>query len=313
LTDVDVFLSSTIAGGGGNDTIQFSASGDVAYTYIAGDTQNTTSQYDGNDWISGNIGDSASSNSVVGGAGNDTIFWSGSQDAGSNVYQLNAGDDSIRINLLSASTIQAGAGNDTVNILTSMLGGSLVLLGGGDDHIIASAGLNIDSGNSFNGTVFGGAGADTFFSASVVSGGTVGITFGYDALTESTLFATDSVAVAFASGATDYKFNYTQGGLTLGTFSAAGVTGTNGVVTFTSNFDTNLTARVSAINSAMTTQNAVATFRDADGKHYLFVQGGASTLTDDNFIAVGRDNANTAATIQLGGGKLVTLTLPTDL
>ena len=83
------------------------------------------------------------------------------------------------------------------------------------------------------------------------------------------------MAVDFTNSGT-YSFDY-RPGATRATFSAAGVTATNGVVTFSSNYATDLTARASAVASNSSDGNAAA-FLDGDGNAYLFVKGSSDNL-----------------------------------
>jgi len=299
---------NTIAGGGGNDTIVFSAAGTFIASQIHGDTFAQSSIYDGNDYISGSIAGAFSSNTIGGGLGNDTIYFSGGDDAGNNLYALNGGNDSLTLaGTVSASSIQAGAGQDTVTVLSSFKGGSIAWLGGDADVFTLSAAAVVDSG--YAGTVFGGAGGDELLSAAAHSGGTIGITFGYSANTDSTLSAYDTIALNYVSGGGTFVFNMVQGGINNASFSGNGVTGTNGVATFTSTFSTDLTARVEALNSSVSAGGAV-TFRGGTGLNYLFVQGGTSSLADDLLVQVGGNAKNSAAqSLTVAGGKNISLTL----
>jgi len=309
-TRISSISSTTIGGGGGNDTIVFQAGGTVHGSQINGDTFAVASIYDGSDYISGSVAGAFSSNTIAGGGGNDTVIFSGGNDAGNNLYALNAGDDSLTLNgTISASTIQAGAGNDTITVLSGFKGGAVAYLGGNADIFVASANEVIDSG-TFAGTVFGGAGGDELLSGAKHSGGTIGITFGYSAFTDSTLSAYDTIKVNYVSGGGSFVFNMTQGGISQGSFSGSGVTGTDGIATFSSTFSTDLTARVEALDTSLTTQGAAVTFRGGTGLNYLFVQGGSTGISDDLLVQIGGDAKDSAAqSLTVAGSKNITVTL----
>ena len=296
---VDIFSGSTIAGGGGNDTIYVDASG-ISITLLAGDVFNTSDAvYDGSDNITIDV-ISGSSISVQGGGGNDSIVFSAL--GGTNYLAGNLGNDTISVkDTFSASTVYGGAGNDSILISAGFIGGSLVF-GGGDKDTINFAGGNLDSGVSFAGTVFGGLGADRFVASGAVSGGgTLGVTFGYSAYADSTISAMDSIAIGTAATGV-YVLDFVPAGLSLGSFSGSLATGSNGVVTFTSTMDSDVTSRYNVINADMTTLGATVTFKDGAGVNYVFIQGGTS---DDLITQVGQTASG--ATISLNGGKLITI------
>ena len=139
----------------------------------------------------------------------------------------------------------------------------------------------IDFGST---TLYGGAGADYLLgsAANFSAGDTSEITVLYQANSESTISAYDTIAVnATDDDSATYVFRY-EPGATRASFSAAGVTATNGVVTFSSTFATDVTARVAAIASNTSDGNAAA-FQDNAGKAYLFVNGSS----DDLVVQVG--------------------------
>jgi Ca2+-binding RTX toxin-like protein len=277
---------TTIAAGGGNDRLTLSADASGSNLLILGDAFNSLNVDDGDDIITGDFAAAYSGVTVQGMGGNDSITILGSQsnDGGNNVYQLNTGNDSIFLSALSASTIEAGAGNDTISVGATTKDGSLIMGGGGADEIIISG----ISGSLVAGTIFGGAGADVIGTGISGAGGTLGAQFGYSAFSDSTLSAMDTIAVAGGSGT--YNFRYTPGGLTRASdTSNSTLSGANGVFNFTSTFSTDLTARVEAIDSLVTTANAVAVFSDSSSKSYLFIQGG--TGNDDLLVQAGSDAA----------------------
>ena len=292
---------STIAGGGGNDALNISATTGNTML-IAGDVFNVSdSIYDGNDTIQIGFA-TASSISVQGGGGNDSIVFSAL--GGTNYLAGNLGNDTIFIQTgFSASTVYGGAGNDSILISGGFVGGSLIF-GGGDKDTINFAGGDLASGAIFAGTVFGGLGADKFqASASAPSaGGTLGVTFGYSAYADSTISAMDSIAIGTTAASAVYVLDFVPAGLSLGSFSGSLATGSNGVVTFTSTMDTDVTSRYNVINADMTTLGATVTFKDGAGVNYVFIQGGTS---DDLITQVGQTASG--ATISLGGGKLITI------
>ena len=297
---VDIFSGSTIAGGGGNDTIYVDASG-ISKTLLAGDVFNTSDAvYDGSDNITIDV-ISGSSISVQGGGGNDSIVFSGL--GGTNYLAGNLGNDTIWVkDTFSASTVYGGAGNDSILISGAFIGGSLVF-GGGDKDTINFAGGNPDSVASFAGTVFGGLGADKFAASGAVSGGgTLGVTFGYSAYADSTISAMDSIAIGTTGASAVYVLDFVPAGLSLGSFSGSLATGSNGVVTFTSTMDSDVTSRYNVINADMTTLGSTVTFKDGAGVNYVFIQGGTS---DDLITQVGQTASG--ATISLNGGKLITI------
>ena len=79
------------------------------------------------------------------------------------------------------------------------------------------------------------------------------------------------------------------------------MTATNGVVTFSSTFATDVTARVAAIASNTSDGNAAA-FQDHAGNAYLFVKGSS----DDLVVQVGSAVASGAAGV---GGGIAGLTI----
>ena len=104
------------------------------------------------------------------------------------------------------------------------------------------------------------------------------LTLGYATATDSTITAFDTVAVGIAAAESgDYKFQYAPGGAVGASFSGVGVTSTNGVITFTSTYNNDVTARYSAVAANASTGDA-AVFIDGSGINYLFVKGASDNL-----------------------------------
>jgi len=304
--DTDGIASAvSVYGGGGNDIITFTASGGNLLS-IAGDSFNASdATFDGNDTITVSFA-SGSASQVQGGGGNDSIILSGT-DGGNNLIAGNLGNDTIFITnaLFSASTIAGGAGNDSIRISGGILGGSFIF-GGGDKDTIDFGGDAFSGALVTNTTVYGGAGADLFIGTGLGSG-TIGATFGYSSFADSTISAMDSISIGGSAQSGVYLLNYDPAGLALGSFSASNgaATGTNGVVVFTSTFDTDLTSRVALIDANMTSTGATVTFIANTNQNFVFIQGG----TTDLVARIGTANTALDAGITVAGGKLITLTL----
>ena len=140
-----------------------------------------------------------SANTIYGGAGNDTIHIQNVTGvSNNNVYYLNAGDDIFSARNLSADSLYGGAGNDSIVIGGANTGDSefelsFVKGGGGNDTIQLTT--NAQTGTAVGGsTVVGGLGTD-IFTASAVAGttATLGVTFQYDSLLDSTISNLDVV------------------------------------------------------------------------------------------------------------------------
>ena len=299
----DIISGSTIAGGGSNDTLIVSGSG-ASKTLFAGDVFNVSdSVYDGADVMQ--IGFvSASAISVQGGGGNDSILFSAL--GAKNYIAGNLGNDTIWMQTaVSASTVYGGAGNDSI-LLSGGLLGNTYIFGGGDKDTINFAG-EVGSGDLYaSTTVYGGLGADKFVASAVKPNTTIGVTFGYSAYADSTISAMDSIAFGSTGDSAAYVLDFAPAGLALGSFSgsqAAIATGTNGIVTFTSTFDSDVTARYNVINTDMTTAGATVIFKDGAGVNYLFIQGGTS---DDLISQVGLTASGVAA-ISIIGQRQITI------
>jgi len=153
--------------------------------------------------------------------------------------------------------------------------------------------------------VYGGDGADYISGTIGSAGATIGITFAYSAFSDSTLSAMDTIAIGTGAATGTYVQSYAPGGLVLASFSATDVgTATNGVVVFTGTFNDDLTSRVAALNSAITTTGAVAFFNGSGNtRTYMFIQGGST----DTVVQVGLTSSAVAAgSVTLAGGRTVT-------
>ena len=270
-------VTSTIAGGKGNDTIIISAS--TAELSVFGlDRANATNiDGDGNDSIYFAGGDVFTGNTIYGGGGNDTVTFS-AEVMSASVVSLNKGADVFSGEegvIVRDSTIGMGADNDSFVIDESgSILSSRINLGKGTDTI--NFGGDDVGSSTYAATVYGGAGADLLLqSASAEAGDTFGVQLGYAANSESTLSAFDTIDMNVnATGV--YQFRYDPGA-TVGSFAGDGVTGTNGIVTFSSTFTNGVTARAEAVASNLSDGEAVA-FLDEDSKAYFFVKGASDNL-----------------------------------
>ena len=137
-------------------------------------------------------------------------------------------------------------------------------------------GASIGSGSDFNATLYGGAGADILLgSAASDAADTIQIQLGYTDNSESTISAFDTVDFNVNVSGT-YQFRMDDA-TTIATFEGSGLTGTNGVVTFSSTFANGVTARAEAIASN-TSNGVAAAFMDEDSKVYFFVKGASDNL-----------------------------------
>jgi hypothetical protein len=305
------FTTSTIAGGKGNDTIILQG---VTNTnvMIGGDRANNDNQTaDGNDSIF--LNGTTLSAIVYGGGGNDTLTWSG-VGGSANVVSLNAGNDAFTAQLGSLfldGTLGFGEGNDILDFADSArIVSSTINLGNGKDSTYF-ADFDLGSGNLANTTLNGGAGNDLLLASGTLSAGaTVAPVIGYNANSESTISAFDTVALAIAAGRSGtYAFRYEVGGASLASFSATDgkLTGSNGLVTFTSNFASDVTSRAEAVAANTTTGNT-SVFLDGSGITYMFVKGSSDNLIVQVGTAAVSGGLNDAV-LSIGAGKNITLNL----
>ena len=301
--------TATIAGGKGNDTIQINSTTNTNLVVGGDRAGNVNTDGDGNDSIT--INSTVTGSTVYGGAGNDSITWSGV--AGSaNLISLNKGNDVFTANDkadINDSTISLGAGNDLFRSQgTAKIDSATINLGKGADTFSLSS-IDVSTGSFAGSTINGGAGADFVLgSASIANGDTVAFTLGYATATDSTITAFDTVAVGIAAAESgDYKFQYAPGGAVGASFSGVGVTSTNGVITFTSTYTNDVTARYSAVAANASTGDA-AVFIDGSGVNYLFVKGASDNLVVQVGTASVSGGLNDAG-LSIAAGKTITLSL----
>ena len=274
-------LSSTLAGGKGNDTISLTAT-TVSDVIIGGDRGNATNiDGDGNDSIRFDVGgQNFTGSTIYGGGGNDTITFVAAGMTAS-VVSLNKGKDifSAEENLIiKDSTIGMGADNDEFHLVDSgAILSSRINLGKGADTT-DFGGASIGSGSDFNATLYGGAGADVLLgSAAADVSDTIQIQVGYTDNSESTISAFDTIDFNVNASGT-YQFRYDPGA-TIASFEGSnGLSGTNGVVTFSSTFANDaVTARAEALATNLSNGEAAA-FMDDASKVYFFVKGASDNL-----------------------------------
>ena len=115
----------------------------------------------------------------------------------------------------------------------------------------------------------------------------------------------DTIAIGGAAQSGTYVFEALPGGLSVGTFSGANASGTNGVVTFTAGYDTNVTARADYLASVNSTTGTTLIFKDGSNVDYLFIQGG----DDQTVIQMGTAGTSTMGTVSVAGSNVVTVTV----
>lgn len=147
-----------VNGTSGNDALSGGGEADTISGLAGNDVLNGNG---GNDRLDGGTG----SNLLNGGAGNDTLVYSAAPQSGGRISCI--------------ESIDAGAGNDIVDLTSSRYGyGNVRIDGGsGNDVLWASGGNDTLIGGSGNDQLHGGAGNDLFIFASggghdVVRGGT---------------------------------------------------------------------------------------------------------------------------------------------
>jgi len=300
--------SVTLNGGAGSDVINVSNEAKLEYFSIASDKNNTV---EGNDTI--NISGSAMSGStIIGGGGNDSIVFTAMDAAISSVVQAGKGNDFIQIATglvdFKDATIKGGAGNDSIAFNDqdeNFLNSGFIFGGAGNDTINALATLTLDSAGIAATTIEGGAGADLLSVSGVGRGGSA--TFLYSSLSESTSGTMDTIifhanaalgsAGAIASGAINFKLSES---VTLANGSGdatTGVTAQSGLAVFDNSLiDAELEDRVATLDAAFTTTGTVAVFTVDGTNQFVFVQGGST----DGVIKLGVDSALMSAG-QFGG------------
>ena len=312
--------NSTLAGGKGNDIISLSfktTSRTMSGNTFAGDrANNVVLDADGNDsiYIAITAGSTLASGTIYGGGGNDSIQIAGSGVSNALFVQTNAGADvftAISAGDIKSSFIGMGAAGDIVDFAKSAdILNSDIHLGKGADSIYFN-GADMASGASFSGTtIYGGAGADLLASEGIVATNkTVVTTFEYNAASDSTIDAFDTIAVMSTGGSASYSLLYNVGGVSQAVFSSVGATATNGLVAFSSTFDNAVTARVSKLASNTVVGDA-AVFYDGAGVAYLFVNGSTDDLVVQIGSTAGDSGQQTDSTLTINNdGKNMTINL----
>jgi hypothetical protein len=304
--------ASTIQGGGGNDfisgTISGAAFGDVV---IAGDTELTQGEFDGNDTIVIASGASFINGLIQGNGGNDSIDFGG---LGQGVtVGGNAGNDTVSISAATnALRTQVNMGGGVDFISATLSGGNQDLSlngGGGNDTIFVSA-----SGATLSAFIFGDDGADVINlggSAAETTG--IGVFVGYNAASESNLSAFDTFSArGFTGSGWTISENYING--TFAATSNSTITvGNSGAAVFTATYALGVQARVEGLNSILTTSGAVAYFADGLGSQYVFVQGGNASSTSDDLLVKNGTGTISGLTLAARGAGLIGSTIGVEI
>jgi len=311
---VNAFTTSTVAGGKGNDTIEFISigNGSAVGAVIAGDrNENSNASTDGEDLITV-AGNGIASSTIYGGGGNDSISFQATGGSG-NFISMNAGNDvftATNDSVLQSSTIGLGAGNDSFGVdASAQILSSTINLGKGNDSIYISA--NLGSGDQFSATTLdGGAGADYLLgSAAIENNDTALIVLEYNTSTDSVISAYDTVAASVTAAVSGfYKFNWVPANASQAVFSASDVTASAGRVVFTSTYSTDVTSRVSALDTNITTNGGAAVFVDGSNNAFLFVKGSDTNLVVKVGSASVSGGINDAA-LTISQSKDITLNL----
>ena len=302
-----ILTASTVAGGGGDDTVRIAGTAETNKSLILGDAFNSVTTFDGDDLIDITLsGVDASSNTIQGAAGADTISLESTTAAEtnftSNLVHLGQGNDifSAGTSDFIDTTVQGGAGDDSVYFLSASLSSKIVLGGGNDLLDLNAANVVAMAAGS---TVIGGQGADLFTAA---AGGNAnqGVRFQYSA-GDSTLSAMDTIAIGGGSN-TQFQFHYEPGSVQLANFATASTnstaiaSATNGVVEFVTDAPASLTARVEFLNQQVTTVGNVAIFNNENNNiSYLFIQGGSV----DTVAQIGTAGTVSGATLAVAGNN----------
>ena len=301
--DFVTISTSTIAGGKGNDVITMSAT-TMDKVVIGLDRANASNtDGDGNDSFNFYGGTTFTGSTIYGGGGNDSVTYSANGMTAS-VVSLNDGADIFsaeKETIIKDSTVGLGKGGDQFHVVDSgRILSSRINLGKGADTT-DFGGHDIGSSTDFNTTLYGGAGADLLLGSAVSEAGdTVQVQLGYTDNSESTLSAFDTVDFN-VNGTGTYQFRYDPGA-TRASFDGSGLSGTNGLVTFSSTFATDVTARVNAIASNASNGEAAA-FLDGDSKAYLFVKGSSDNLV----VQIGSAASNALETLTISASKNIHL------
>ena len=291
----------TVAGGGGADTIFLNTQDDINQSLISLDTFNSLSTYDGADFFSGVFVSAFSGVTLQAGGGNDTVILTGLYSEGGNQFSFQEGDDRFSASKLSADTVYAGAGNDSIAITDGIKSG-FIALGGGNDSIQLSG--NAESTTFQGTTIYGGAGADLIQSGDwSIASGTVQFEFEYATATDSVLGGSDTIAIGSDTFSGGFQFEWVPANASLSSFSGSQLSGTDGIVAFSGTWDNGPTSRVEALDGLVTTEGSTVAFSDGNGRAYLFIQGGSSDLL------VTLASADGIAALTVSGGSDIDLTV----
>ena len=281
--------AASVEGGAGNDTIFLN---NIESAVVGGDALSAhAASTDGNDSIV--LNGTMSASTIYGGGGNDTLQISAADIVDSaNFINLGAGQDTINLSAASitiqSATIGMGADNDLFTIADDDVDimSATIKLGGGNDTIKFTTGStqDITTTGFANTTIFGGAGADLLLeSADITNAGLIEATFGFNTA-DSTIGGYDTIAIGGGSVTGSYLINVSQGSLAVLTaHTASNFTATNSLITFTSTFSQDLTARVEALDASLTDGQAAMFTETNNNLAYLFVQGG----TTDTVVQIG--------------------------
>jgi hypothetical protein len=291
IDSIDAFSGATVKGGAGADTI------DLAGGLTAG----TINLGNGSDNLTISASTITTTGAILGGGGADII--SGNTDSYVNVSGL---------------TIGGGAGKDTITVaeIASAGQGAKVLGGGGNDSITldanaggaflgtAAAVAEFSAGNGFA-TILGGAGADsiTFDGLIQVSAGGVGTAgmgyagvLAFSALSDSTQGSMDVIAFSGSAAHTKMFLLDFDSSIATGIAASKGVgsigTDANGFLA-SAGSNSSVSELISAVD-VLTVTGEIATFKDASGDAYIFVQGGST-----DFVAEFDNTMSTAGAVVL--------------
>ena len=280
--------AASVEGGAGNDTIFLN---NIESAVVGGDALSAhAASTDGADSIV--LNGTMSASTIYGGGGNDTLQVSAADIVDSaNFINLGAGRDTINFSAdsttIHSATVGMGADNDLFTIATDQVDfmSSTIKLGNGADTIKFSTGTTQDiTTTGFAGTtIFGGGGADLILeSADITSGGLIEAVFGFNTA-DSTIAGYDTIAIGGAALTASYRLSNSQQSLGQLQMATANFTASNSLVTFTSTFSQDLTARVEALDASMST-GEVAIFQEGNNSlAYVFVQGGST----DTVVQIG--------------------------
>jgi hypothetical protein len=302
--------AATINLGEGRDTLNLVIDSGIALT-IQGDAGNGTNF--GSDSIDVTFTKGTFTGlAMKGGGGDDTITLSaGAAFESANIAGM-AGNDVITVSgaISSRTTIGGGAGADTITLSDSDIATAALVRGGDGNDSIAIAATN-NSGL----TIIGGAGADSISVATIADADVLGEFF-FSSLSDSNLAATDEFSMTDGGAnqiSGNFDFNNSANITTITVASASVIFGSvtnraniasNGIVTFSG---TVATDAVSSVTAAMVNVDKLtlgsgageaATFF-ANGKEYLFMQGGTSGTSDDGLVELGQ-----SATLAIAGSAV---------